>query len=60
MTISEAHRKSKEYMIKQSHEMLKERSVIWNWQYGFLIFAMIVMYPTPLMNKLAIIEQEGA
>jgi len=37
--------------------MLSERSKIWKWQYGFLIFAMIVMYPTPLMNKLMIIEQ---
>ena len=52
MTISEAHKKSKHYMIEQSKVMLSSRSLVWKWQYGFLIFAMIMMYPTPLMNKL--------
>jgi hypothetical protein len=52
MTISEAHKKSKHYMIEQSKVMLSSRRLVWKWQYGFLIFAMIMMYPTPLMNKL--------
>jgi hypothetical protein len=50
MTISDAHRYSKQYMTSQSKVMLEQRDSIWKWQYGFLIFAMIMMYPTPLMN----------
>lgn len=56
MTINEAHEYNKNYMQKASKRQLNVRRFIWSWQYWLLIGSMILMYPTPLMNKLEAME----
>lgn len=52
MTIDQAHQYSKKYMMGANDKLAQVRERQWTWQYWLLIVSMILMYPTPIINKL--------
>jgi hypothetical protein len=47
-------------MQQASKKLLEVRRTVWGWQYWLLITSMILMYPTPLMNRLEQMEYNNA